>query len=277
MVGLEEREHNGIHIARLHYIADPAKRSGEWKAQAREGFVSDREWRREMEIDWTVASGLPVYAEEFIRDFHIAKEPLLAYPDKTILRGWDFGLQPACAFTQVDTQGRLNVIGEYVTWDGRGDMKQKGILRFAEEVIALSNDWYPGAPFRDYADPAGWSKAQTDERTCVEIMRDKDIHPIQGPITFEARKRAMVAMLGEQAGGRAKLLISPDCHMLIEGFEGAYKYEQIGETGRYKETVEKNAWSHPMNALEYIIGAVFTNQTEPIHYRKRGRPDRSGY
>ena len=280
MIGVEERDHGGIHIVRLHYSADPEKRSACWLAAAKEGYPGERMWRREMEIDWTIASGLPVYADEFVRDWHVAREALSAHPKLPIYRGFDFGLSPACVWAQVDTMGRINVIAEHVTWTGRGDMRQLGIERFAPEVIRLSNEWFPSmeregkTEFIDYADPAGWSKAQTDERTCIEILQAKGIHPRKGPVTFTARRRAMTECLGQAIGGRAKLLISPDCSMLIEGFQGAYRFEQIGETGRYREDVEKNAWSHPMDALEYVVGGIFGAMKHEDKRNRRGRVGR---
>lgn len=280
MIGVESREKNGIAIMRLHYSADPEKRSEEWQEEVRRG-LSRRDWRREYEIDWHVASGLPVYADEFIRDFHVSKKELLAHEGKPIYRGWDFGLTPACVWCQMDPMGRLNVIAEHVTWDGRGDMKQMGIERFAPAVLLLSNEMFPGASFIDYADPAGWSKAETDEKSCVDIMHGVGIHPRKGPVTFTIRKRAMVERLGMQMGGRAALLVSNECTMMTEGFEGAYRYEQVGETGRYKDTVEKNAWSHPMDALSYVVGGLYAppkRERDEDERRRVGKPNRvTGY
>jgi len=282
MQGIEERDSSiGIHVVRLHYTAGPDKRTEAWEAAARQG-VKERDWRREYEIDWTVASGLPVYAEDFSREFHVSKEPLCAFPDRALYRGWDFGLTPSCTWSQLDAMGRLNTLTCHVVWDGRGEMRQMGIERFADEVLALGRDWFPGiSEYRDIADPAGWQKAQTDEKSCVDVMRSKGIYPIPGPVTWTARKEAMTRVLGQARGGRALLMVSSDCHMIIEGFEGAYKFEEIGETGRYKETVEKNAWSHPMNSLEYVVGHLFGKPVatgETTQRGTRGRPDGvSGY
>jgi hypothetical protein len=272
MQGFEEREHNGIHVVRLHYEADPAKRKPEWKANAQLGLSSSA-WEREYEINWTIASGLPVWGQEFVRDWHVAKEPLLAYERLTIYRGWDFGLQPACVWAQVDAMGRLNVLEEMVTWTGKGAVIQHGIEWLAPEVVKASNDWYPGAEFKDWADPAGWQKAQTDEKTAVGIMNKHGIYPNPGPVTWTERRERMSHILNKAGGGRAAMLVSPHCTMIVEGFAGAYRYEQIGQTERYKESVEKNAWSHPMNALEYVVGGVFRQKGKSKYRGQRiGKP-----
>lgn len=256
MIGIEERDTNsGIHAVRVHYTADPEKRSEEWLIQAKQG-LSERHFRKEYCIDWTVASGMPVY-DSFIRSFHVANAPIKPIEGLPVYRGWDFGLTPACVFCQLDAMARLRVLACHVTWNGRGPMVQQGIDQFAEAVIVLSEQWFPRFEFRDYADPAGSQKAQTDQRTCFSIMNEMGIHPMPGPVTWTARKHAMVTLLGKQSGGEPCLSVSPVATMIVEGFDGAYKYESVGDTGRYKETVEKNAWSHPMNGLEYVVGSIY--------------------
>jgi hypothetical protein len=271
MIGIEERDtKSGIHVFRVHYTADAMKREPGWKEEAARGMVggvAGRSWRREMEIDWTIASGLPVYADTFLREIHVAKEPLAVYESLPIYRGWDFGLTPACVWAQLDPMHRLNVLGVQVVWDGRGPIVQMGIERFAPLVQITSEQKFPGAKFIDYADPAGWQKAQTDEKSCVDIMRRFGIYPIAGPVTWTARKAAMSYIMEQMSGGRASLQFSPTCTLLIEGMEGSYRYEEIESTGRYKETVEKNAWSHPMNALEYIVGALYRTLNARRHQR----------
>ena len=82
----------------------------------------------------------------------------------------------------------------------------------------------------------------------------------------------MSEALNSARGGRASLLISPECRMLIEGFVGTYRYEEIGETQRYREVPEKNAWSHPMDALLYVVGGVRTvgrDRREEREYRQK--------
>ena len=278
MIGIEERINSGIRVARVHYLADEQKRGGEWQAQARQG-LSERDWRREYEIDWTIAAGLGVYSELFAREFHVAKDELCAYSHKPILRGWDFGLNPACVWGQVDPSGRLLILAEMVTWDGRGEQRQQGIDRLCPQVIAYGNQEFPGMEYRDWADPAGWAKAQTDEKTCVQIMGKHGIHPAKGQVTFTARRTAMNNILQKSTMGHSAILLDSRCKMLIEGFQGAYQYRQLGETGRYTEDVEKNAWSHPMDALSYLAGGIFTvgGRREEV-FPRAGKPDKvTGY
>lgn len=276
--GLEERETAaGVHVVRLNYIADPMKRSDEWKEEASRG-MSKRDWEREMENNWTIATGMPVYADEFIRENHVSSS-LEYMPGLPIYRGHDFGLTPACVWGQLDSLGRLNILGEMVTWDGRGAMKTASAVQFIPPVFDLHKRLFPGATFYDYADPAGWSRAESDEKTCIQIMRtlDDKINPQKGPVTFEARKTAILDVLTKSVGGKPKIRIHVRCKMILEGLGGAYKFEEIGDTGKYREVVEKNAWSHPINALEYLVGSVYNigaAQDSDQEEEPEGEPDR---
>ncbi len=288
MQGIEERDtESGIHVFRVHFTADPWKRSEavqEELARGMPGGRKGRDWRREMMIDWSVGSGIGVYVDVFERNWHVASETLLAHPKLPMYRGWDIGpthAQPACVFAQLDS-GQLRILDEVITWDGRDVPAARAVDLFAEDVIEFGNQCYPGVEFIDYADSAGWTKSMTDNRSAVDILRSRRIYPRRGPVTFQLRRAAMDDRLQRQVRGHPALLVSTTCSMVIEGLSGSYQYEQIGETGRHKGTVEKNAHSHPMNALEYIVGGLYVperaTERERGRVKKRGRADSiSGY
>jgi len=48
--------------------------------------------------------------------------------------------------------------------------------------------------------------------------------------------------------------------MLRKGIQGRYQYRRIkfsGTRGRYEDTPDKNMYSHPHDALQYVGGRVF--------------------
>lgn len=274
MIGIAERDtESGIHVFRVHYTANPAKRSAEALDELATGMPGKRKgraWKREMEIDWTVATGTGVYSEEFSRELHVAKHELEAYAGK-MYRGWDLGpthVFPACAVAQQDMM-RLNVLAEIVTWTGRGEPKACDVGSFAEQVILRCNEEFPGVEWIDIADPAAWQKqmVDTDAKSAIDILNRLNIYPRKGPVTMTARKDAMVDRLTSMSHGQPCILFDPGCKMLIEGCAGAYKYESYTD-GRPKGVVDKGAWSHPMNALEYIVGAIYVP-----HYAARDRDE----
>jgi hypothetical protein len=275
MIGVEERDtKSGIHVFRVHYSADPLKREEDWLDGAAEGMPggrAGRAWKREMEIDWTISSGLPVYVDEFSRSVHVAKSALAYNPNLPLLRGWDFGGTPACVFAQCDALGRLYVLGELVTWDGRGNQKQSNIEAFLPLVITKTNAEYPGAEVVDYADPAGWAKSQTDGNTCAQLMALAGVYAQPGPVTWTARQTAMTRALTRMIAGAPAIVFSPAATMVVEGMSGAYKFKQVGDSSTYLEVPEKNAWSHPLDALHYIVGSTFLPQ--PTHTEEADREE----
>jgi hypothetical protein len=286
MIGIDERDtKSGIHIFRVHYTANPSKRSEEWQNEAARGMPGGkkgRAWKREMCIDWTVATGIGVYSDEFTREWHVAKDTLEAYAGQ-MYRGWDLGpthVFPACVVAQRDMM-RLNVLSEIVSWSGRGEPKARDVGSFAEEVILRCNEEFPGVEWIDIADPASWQKqmVQTDAKSAIDILNRLGIFPRKGPVTFTARRDAMVDRLTSTSQGQPCILVDQCCKMIVEGLGGAYKYESFTD-GRPKGVVEKNAWSHPMNALEYIVGGIFVPQNvnhdkDEEERRKRARRRRT--
>jgi hypothetical protein len=54
--------------------------------------------------------------------------------------------------------------------------------------------------------------------------------------------------------------IDPRCEVLRKGFRGRYQYKRIKITGsgeRYHDVPDKNEFSHPHDALQYVATRVF--------------------
>ena len=49
------------------------------------------------------------------------------------------------------------------------------------------------------------------------------------------------------------LLVDPSCVRLVNGFLGGYCYKEVGSTGIYSESPLKNRFSHPHDALQYVM------------------------
>ncbi len=284
MTGISERETlSGIHVFGIDFIADPLKRELSWQDEEATGMLggkTGKAWRQEMLRDWTIASGLGIYAEEFVRDWHVAKQPL-QISKGIMVRGWDLGvthLLPACVWGQADSLGRLGVCHELVTYRGRGPVKTVSIPQFVDNVIFVSNQLYPNMQWIDYVDPSAWTKSLvgTESKSCIDVMQAKGLNARPGPVTFQDRKNAMIGGLSMAVQGSPNMVIDPGCTMVIEGLGGAYKYEQIGETGRYKPVAEQNAWAHVISALEYMVGGLYTpprrkSSRDENNYRRRAK------
>ena len=200
----------------------------------------------------SVYDGKPVYPEYSDALHHCDVSPMPGVP---ITIGLDFGLTPAAVIVQQDPRGRLLVLDELCGTD-------MAIRRFATDVLLPHLETkYPGwlhsdepGMMRVRGDPAGRQRAQTDERSCFDELLAAKI-PIEPAKTnaWLARRGAVAWFLGRLVDGKPALLLSERCSTLRKGFNGAYRYRRLQVAGqeRYTEEPEKNAYSHPHDALQY--------------------------
>ena len=202
-------------------------------------------------------AGRPVFPS-FRPDFHVAKGPLtpLKGGDKTLILGMDFGLSPACTISQVDMHGRLLTFA-CVTSQGMG------LTRFIDEKLRpVLAERFSGMPMIVIGDPAGSQRAQTDEKTCFDILKANGFRVIpartNSPI---ARIAAVEKFLSRQIDGKAGHLIDPCCVELIRAMRGGYRYK-LRKSGESEDSPEKNHHSHVADAHQYAClhadgGAMF--------------------
>ncbi len=174
-------------------------------------------------------------------------------PRLPIYRGYDFGLTPACVFSQLSARGQWKIVDELVA-------TSMGIDRFSDQVLRHSAQFYPDSEFVDVGDPAGEARAETDERSCFDILHSKGIlieAGLQTPVMrFESVRKPLRQMDDD---GLPAFNIHPRCTQVRKGMMGAYHFRkiQIGATDRYAEKPEKNAASHPVEAMCYTATRLF--------------------
>ncbi len=223
----------------------------------REAYKNNPDWiNRYIEGNWgVILTGQKVYPE-FGTDFHVVDEYKF---DKNlpIVRGWDFGLTPSCVFMQLGGNQKLTVFDELQEFN-------MGVERFRDKVITHCNMEYPGRRFFDYADPAGWKRAETDEKTCIQILANRGIYPQQGEVTFVSRREAVAAYLNKMVQGKpAFQIVKKKCPMLFNGFVGAYCYPDkviVRQGNNARPT--KNEYSHCHDALQYAVSRLLQYQTQ---------------
>lgn len=172
-----------------------------------------------------------------------------------VIRSWDFGLTPSCVFSQVLPDGRWLTFDEMVS-------DNMGIDQFSDDVLAHCSRWFKGdkVDYEDLGDPAGEQRAQTDTRTCFDIMRAKGIH-IEGSEQDPTLRQESVRKLlrSPVQGFEPKFILHPRCRMLRKGFLGGYHRRRMQVSGpeRYSDKAEKNQYSHPHDALQYGVVRYF--------------------
>jgi hypothetical protein len=206
----------------------------------------------------TSEEGKPVYAN-YNDEFHCAKKDLEPYRGLPLILGFDFGLTPACVIAQLTPKGQLRIIDELCA-------VSSGIKRFVRDALKphLANN-YGGMSVQAYCDPAGNSRVETDEQTCIQILQGFSI-PVQPAHTNNLipRMEAVDHYLLGNVDGEPALLVSPKARMIRKGFMGAYKFERVQIIGKemYRDAPAKNPYSHPHDGLQALCLGV--NKTEHV-------------
>jgi hypothetical protein len=249
---------DGVHVLQIHYTADPKKRSEEWIADAKTA-TTEQDWAMEFEIDWTTTRGLPWYPE-FSPALHVSKGPLNYMQGKPIIAGQDYGLTPATVYVQVTPKGQIVVLHpELQSWDS-------GILKHGQLMKHVAQTTFLNSRITYYGDPAGNQRTQTDERTCVEVLRaEYGINMINGPVVFNQRDIPIRKALSTLIDGKPQLLIDHRNTWLIEALKGGYCRKQINDV--VLDELEDNKYTHIVDALGYAISMLGHN-SEDLFSRK---------
>jgi len=199
-----------------------------------------------------IVEGRPVHPE-FVDAVHVAKEILYPVPDRVIYIGIDFGLTPAALFGQRLVDGRWIVFEEVIS-------EHMGTARFADMLLPVMNGKYKGFKFQIYGDPAGDNESETDERTPFQILAAKGIKADKAWRNNDTtiRRESLRAPLLRLIDGRPGFLLSPTCEVTRHALKGGFHYRRIQVSGveKYHEKPEKNQYSHPAEACEYMcLGA----------------------
>lgn len=250
------RNNNGFVCALLHFTADP---DGATEDQRREGLDEDR-FQQEHGLSFSSWAGKAVYPM-FKEKEHI-KEDLWFNPDLPLWRSWDFGYhRPAVVYAQV--HGGLWVFGEVMGEDMTLD-------RFIDQVVLPYQDRvFPGhSYFIDTADPAGMQVTDKSDWTSFTLLANRGIFPLAIRSEINA---GLTIVRQKMATGAFK--IHPRCRLLIEGFQGGYRYDEQKEGKPAPLLPKKDGfYDHLQDALRYLVtNAVSLYEAKP---KKKDEPSR---
>ncbi len=182
---------------------------------------------------------------------HCASTDAAPPPGMPLEIGADFGLTPAAVIGTRLADGRWLIFDEVV-------MEDVGAIRFGEALAAHMARNYPGNPVgAGWGDPSGAFRSATDERTVLQILEQKTNWKWRPAPTNDPTLRLEVvrAALNRLVDGRPGLVISPKCRVLRKGFSGGYHRRFVKSSGddRLHDTPHKNNYSHPHDALQYLL------------------------
>lgn len=196
--------------------------------------------------------GKPVHTN-YIDDIHCTE----FVPDiddiKSLWVGIDFGRTPAAAIVFKD-----EVFGRYYVIDELTSINMPA-SEFGPELKRHLDENYPGIPVMAYGDPAGSSPGQETNDSAIDLIVSAGIPCIAAPSNSITMRRAAVARpLRENAmDGRPRLMVCKPASMIRKGLMGGFCYRRMQMTGeRYHEEPDKNMYSHPVEALEYVLLSI---------------------
>ena len=196
-----------------------------------------------------IRDGKPVYPD-YSDELHCSDDAVVT-PGLTIYRGWDFGLTPACVFSQLTTEGYWVTFDEMIA-------DSMGADRFSDDVLLHSSNTYPDYEFIDIGDPAGNNRSESEERSCFDVLHGKDIDIEGGDQSLEMRIGSVKKAMNTLIKGKPQLQINPKCRTIRKGYQGRYKYRRMMVSGeRYADKPDKNKYSHPHDANQYVATRLF--------------------
>lgn len=201
-------------------------------------------------------SGRPVF-RAFNTEMHVSDTPLNIIQGAPVIIGVDAGLSPAAVFGQQDYQGRV-LVHDAVISEGMG------ALRFIREKLKpLLATRYAGHKVTVVIDPAAQQRAQTDERTVMDMFKAEGfaVRPARTN-AVPARIAAVDQYLTRVVEGKPSFLVNKDtCFPLIQALRGKYRYK-VNTKGEFDESPEKShPWSDVSDALQYLCLHVDNGST----------------
>lgn len=232
-------------------------------------------WKKRYLLGETVAlpSGSPVYPA-CVEAIHL--RPTSIVPDRSIIRGWDFGWRrAACVWAQLKDNTQILFHREWMALETPED-------RFIDGVKVRTNAWFGARACADYGDPAARNRDPHGVST-LQRLNQAGIGLRYRQTTYAQRipliNQRFSLMLGEEPA----IVIDPvGCPILAEGLLGGYHYPEIDPdkafTNRQEVPMRDGWFEHLCNALEYVLvnlyGNVPTASVQALHRRIRQRQRR---
>ena len=177
--------------------------------------------------------------------------------------GWDFGLTPACVVVQLSPRGQVRVLKEYVTED-------MGIRTFAKNIVIprLAIDFPYNKVGRSDGDSAGAKGDEImEELSCIGELNSLGIITHAASTNDpDVRINSVRYFLNANVDGHPAFVISREgCPIIVKGFMSGYHFKrvQIGSDERYQDKPNKNKYSHPHDALQYVLMPLAGRSIEP--------------
>lgn len=252
---------NRFVVLRLHYTADPEKRTPEWIASARAG-TPEADWQQEMEINYAAKSGAPALPQYMLyrdrlqyRDFEIpAWWPRIACAD------YGFRSPYACYFIAIAPDGNAYIYWEYYA---------AGLaLKTHLDVIKAHPDFPLLSEY--ILDASCWAKNQQrgdQVNSIAELHEEMGVFPVkarvvQDTLKVQAWNRAWADV---DKGVEPTVRIATTCVSLDGELPGIVWHEHSEHVQRTKNVSEKlvDRDNHAFDAVSYFLLHHYQGGVEP--------------
>ena len=282
--------HDGVHIFRLHYTADPDKdpntpQGKAWLGRELVGYpggLNDPRWRREMEIDFDAFAGQLLFPYLIEYENRILCEPITRIPDEwDISAGFDYGTRNPSAFILTGWNrktGNPTTFFEYYQAPQRKEeadevfRSRKGYQVVASAIKTCP--WWSEMERRKTvinADSSLWNKTQETKhglRSIVDLLRDEGIKLMSPAPKGKGSDMAWYELISKRFWVNPKeprWRITRDCTWLwkeLKGLRFAEHSASATETHNLKdEIVDKD--NHATDAAKYDFAAHFILVEKP--------------
>jgi hypothetical protein len=246
------RNSRNFAVVELEFTADPRKRAPEWEKAERDQY-GERVWLREYKMHWIVHEGVRIYPEYF-RDIHRAPDELEPWPGIPIVRGWDVGPTNrwfGCVALQIH-KTRTRVLREWLEAD-------IALTDFGEAVLSECRQRWPAFPYRDCIDRISFDAKErltSNQYSTVNALKLSGVrNPKRAASSMAVRHDAIKGALTrlDPDTGKAAYKHDPSCLLIEGGFLGGYHRRKSTTTGQVLEVIEKNEYSHVMDAHQFAL------------------------
>lgn len=220
-------------------------------------------------------AGKPVHPT-FDEDIHVAKDFLIPNRRQILVVAADFGLTPAMCLMQQNPFGQVLVFDEIVT-------ENMGLDRCIKEKLKpILRNKYDGFDIRITGDPAGNTRSQNDEKSCVDIFKNNGFKKVKFAWSNSSVHRigALDSFLTRITENGPAFLVDPRCSFLKRGLSGGYHYP-VNTKGDVSPSPKKNIFSHCSEGCQYGAmyferGADTQAQTKEIQQMLLAQQQRAG-
>lgn len=215
-----------------------------------------------------VKEGKLVYETSWNDLLHVAPDPLRLVQGRELIIGIDFGLTPCAIIGQITPRGFIHILEEVLS-------EGMGIERFCRDMLKpLLATKYEDYKVIVIGDPAGVAGAQTDEKTCFEVLKEQgfEARPARSNNLVD-RTGSVENFLSRLTDGNPTFQLDSSCKVLRKGFNKGYCFRKIQGSGeRYALEPMKNHWSHPHDALQYLCLHILAQIAKSKKKKKRYKP-----